>query len=290
MKKLAAVCALVLIIGLVFAGAGYALGGVKGLDKVSEKHDWIMGSPGERSAASKDAGRFNAVEAEGDADIFLVTKECFENENWLQSFDLLSGEEAAMAKEGSVVVIKGEKAAQPEITNEDGLLKIKAKPRKQHGLSLNFSKVSWNPVILVCCPQETLKSVSIKVDTGDVVLDGISYKKLTLNSDTGDIVMKNVTGSSQKIKCDTGDVSVTGDLTGTTDIQSDTGDVLFTTNTPIADVNMDLACDTGDIVISSAGNVVKEIEDSPSSYTQQGGRDTLTIKTDTGDITVICGE
>ena len=218
-----------------------------------------------------------------------TTKECFEDVSWQRSRDLLKSDEIGKAEEGSVIVIKGSKVQDPAIVNEAGVLKIQTKKEKNSGVNINLSDVNWEPRILICCTEDELEIITSKVDTGDTVLDGISYKTVSLQTDTGDIVMKDVTGAGQTISSDTGDIVLAGAFTGTSGIEVDTGDVSFSCQAPLKDLNMDLKTGTGDIVIAEGGNVVRETDSVPASYTQTGGGSKLTVTSDTGDITVSCG-
>ena len=299
MKKTAVICAVILAVGLIFAGAGYALGGLRGLDKVSEKHGWIQGSPGEITVNDEKVDAFDAIEVTGDTDVLLATEEYCRDASCLDTYDLLDGDRSGLTGEDGawkdkigeykVVAIRGEKIPEPEIMVRDGVLKINCRPRKS-GISINFSSVSSQPVIVVCCPKKALKSVSIDIDTGDVILAGLHYRKASLETDTGDIVTKDVTGESQKISSDTGDIALTGDLTGTTTIKTDTGDVLFKSSVSLNDMNMQLKADTGDITVADDSGVISQTDSSPASFSRDGGKYDLTIKVDTGDISVTCAE
>ncbi len=290
MKKAAVICTLVLVVGLIFAGIGFALGGVKGFDKLSEKHSWIRTSPGDRVIRDWTVDDYDSIEVTGNADIYLVTDDYYTSQIWQDDHKLLSPTEMDNIGKNKIAVIAGEKVPEPEVAVEGGVLKIKAKTKKQSGISLNFSDLNWVPKILICCRKTALNSVSISVDTGDVVLSGISYKKASLETDTGDIVMKKVTGAGQQIRIDTGDVALEGMFTGTTDIKGDTGDILVKTAAALNDLNMDLKTDTGDIVVSENGSVVAEADSVPASFSRDGGKHSLTVHNDTGDITVSCSD
>ncbi len=288
MKKVTMICVTVLIVGLVFAAAGYALGGVRGLDKVSEKHDWIRSSPGDRVVRGWTVEDFDSVEVTGNADVFLATDDFYTSRSWQDECELLSSTEMDDIGKNKISVICGDKVPEPDVRVEGGVLKIEAKEKKNSGISINFSDVNWTPKILICCPKTALKSVKVDVDTGDVVFCGISYKRAELATDTGDIVMNKVKGEGQKIKSDTGDIVLLGDLSGNTDIKIDTGDVDFKTSVSFTDLTMDLKADTGDITVADGGEVVAELDSVPSSYKHEGGKNKLTVDSDTGDISVSC--
>ncbi len=286
--KVAIVCTAVLITGLILGGIGYALGGVRDFDKVSEKHSWIKGSPGDKVVTDETVEDFSSIEVTGDADVFAVTEKYYKNPSWLEDMKLLSSTELSSAGENKVVIVKGEKVADPEVSCENGVLRINAKENDHTGLSLNFSARDWTPAILICCPEKKLESVNINVDTGDLMFGGISCKECTIETDTGDIVMKDIKSQGQTIKSDTGDVSITGTLEGTSQIELDTGDFLYKTPAALADLTLDLKTDTGDIILSEDGNVSIELDDTEQSFKQSGGKDALTIDVDTGDIVIVC--
>ena len=298
--KVASICAAVLVIGLILGGAGYALGGVKGIDKVAEKHSWIGGTPGERVVYAEGEPGFDAVEVTGNADVYLVTEKYFKNQAWLDKKELLSASEADIAEENQVVVIKGEKVPDPQISLEDGVLRIFAKEKK--GVSINFSSVNVTPKILICCPDKEYTEFNVNVDTGDVVLGGVSYKKASLETDTGDVIAKEAKGEEQVVKtdtgdlkfsgtfgksqfkADTGDIKLAGTYNGDTEIKSDTGDIILKTEDGIDAFDLDLSTDTGEIVISENGQKTIVMDDESPSLTRKGSGKMLKIDADTGDI------
>ncbi|MBQ6353414.1 MAG: DUF4097 family beta strand repeat protein [Lachnospiraceae bacterium] len=299
--KLAAVCAAVLVVGLALGAAGYALGGVKGFYKVSEKHSWIGSTPGERVVYAEGEPGFDAVEVTGNASVYLVTEKYFKDQKWLDKNELLSATEADIAGENQVVIIKGEKIPDPQISLEDGVLRIYAKEKKTN-ISFNFSSVDVTPKILICCPDKEYTDFSVNVDTGDIILGGVSYKKASLETDTGDVIAKEAKGDEQVMKSDTGDVILsgtfgktqikvdTGDikLAGTynkgADINSDTGDVVLKAKAGIDAFDLDLRTDTGDIVISENGQKTIVLDDESPSFTRKGSGQLFKVDVDTGDI------
>ena len=197
--------------------------------------------------------------------------------------------------------LKGEKIPDPQISLEDGVLRIYAKEKKTN-ISFNFSSVDVTPKILICCPDKEYTDFSVNVDTGDIILGGVSYKKATLETDTGDVIAKEAKGDEQVIKSDTGDVILsgtfgktqikvdTGDikLSGTydkgADINSDTGDVVLKAKAGIDAFDLDLRTDTGDIVISENGQKTIVLDDESPSFTRKGSGQLFKVDVDTGDI------
>ncbi len=307
--KFAAVCAGVLVAGLVIGAAGYALGGVRGFDKLADKHDWIQGTPGDRVIIGQTVDSYDSVELTGNADVYLITEEYYKDQAWLDKHELLSSTEADSAGDHQVVCIKGEKVPDPEISVQDGVLKIHAKEKNNSGLNLNFSMNDWTPKVLICCPKEELQSIRTEVDTGDIVMGGISYKKAIMETDTGDISAQKTQGESLAVKCDTGDISLggevkdaikiktdTGDIklsdttANTVEITSDTGDIFFEAKEAIDNYSLDLHSDTGDVVITESGKKTIELDDISSRFTRVGGSKKLTFDTDTGDIHLSFGK
>ena len=269
--KLAAVCAAVLVVGLALGAAGYALGGVKGFDKVSEKHSWIGGTPGERVVYAEGEPGFDAVEVTGNASVYLVTEKYFKDQKWLDKNELLSATEADIAGENQVVIIKGEKIPDPQISLEDGVLRIYAKEKKTN-ISFNFSSVDVTPKILICCPDKEYTDFSVNVDTGDIILGG-----------TGDVILSGTFGKTQ-IKVDTGDIKLSGTYDKGADINSDTGDVVLKAKAGIDAFDLDLRTDTGDIVISENGQKTIVLDDESPSFTRKGSGQLFKVDVDTGDI------
>ena len=288
--KFAAVCAGVLVAGLIIGAAGYALGGVRGFDKLADKHDWIQGAPGDRVIIGQTVDSYDSVELTGNADVYLVTEEYYKDQAWLDKHELLSSTEADSAGEHQVVCIKGEKVPDPQISVQDGVLKIYAKEKNNSGLNLNFSMTDWTPKVLVCCPKDELMSIRAEVDTGDIVLGGISYKKAVMETDTGDISAQKTQGESLAVKCDTGDISLAGDVKDVIKIKADTGDIFFEAKEAIDNYSLDLHSDTGDVVITESGKKTIELDDISSRFTRVGGSKKLTFDTDTGDIHLSFGK
>lgn len=309
MKKLATVCAIILVAGLAIGGAGYALGGVKGLDKVADEHDWISTSPGERAVAGQAYDSFDSVEVTGNASVYVVSERFYKDQRWLGEMELLSSDEIDKAEVFHVIVIKPEDIPAPEIRVDNNLLKIDAK-EKESGISLDFSSGEQRiPQILICCPEKEMYKLSVEVDTGNIMLGGITYKEADLETDTGYVQTDGVIGAKQKMDSDTGDVNLSGVFTNLTKATSDTGDVnlsgeflgaveaesdtgnvvLETASFLKAFGEIDLKSDTGDISIQEGGSDIAKIDSTPAHYTRRGPGTKLKAESDTGDIKVRFG-
>lgn len=309
MKKLATVCAIILVAGLAIGGAGYALGGVKGLDKVADEHDWISTSPGERAVAGQAYDSFDSVEVTGNASVYVVSERFYKDQRWLEETELLSSDETDQADVFHVIVIKPKDIPAPKISVENSLLKIDAK-EKESGISFDFSSGEQRiPQILICCPEEKMNTISVDVDTGHIFLGGITYKEASLETDTGYVRTDGVIGDKQKMDSDTGDVNLSGVFTELTKASSDTGDVnlsgeflgaveaesdtgnvvLETASFLKAFGEIDLSSDTGDISVKEGGSDIATIDSTPARYTRNGAGTKLKVESDTGDIKVRFG-
>lgn len=308
MKKTAIVCAVILVIGLAVGGIGYALGGARGLNKIAEKHDWIIGPTDKRTVTGQQVDTFHSVEVTGDADVYLVTEDYYKNQAWLADEELLSTDGINNADVYHVFVIKAEKLPEPVISVNNDTLQITTK--EKHGVSFNFSDLSWTPKILICCPKEEMSSIRVSVDTGDVMMGGITYDDATIGTDTGDIETEHVIGEAQtietdtgsvdlagvfrkntKVTSDTGDIDLTGTFIGSVEASSDTGDISFDTADFLKSYgDIDLKSDTGDISIEENGMDVADIDSTPAHYARSGEGTKLTMKTDTGDLELYFGD
>ena len=95
----------------------------------------------------------------------------------------------------------------------------------------------------------------------------------------GDVDLKDITSGGLKVLSDAGDIDIAGVLKGSTDVKSDAGSVEIDVFNGIAAYTMDLQSDAGEIKVG-------EDEIDGTSYTQKGGDDSITVRTDAGDIEI----
>lgn len=315
------ICAVVFIIGLVCAVAGIVTGGPKDIDKLADKYDWIQGSPGERYVVSQKEENFDSIEVTGDADLWIVSKEYYNDADWLAAQELLEQTELSDVGENKVCVVTGDRLGEPKVTVENGVLTIDSGTMDHSGMNLNIMGETWSPKVLVCMPDEELKSLKVSGQVSDVKLLGISWKAADIGLNTGDIYMKNIdsgsltaevdsgdidltgkfkgktkltaeTGDIQisgkiagtsAVSTDTGDVDMSGKLTGITNVSTNTGDIQIKTQLIKEKYSYDLKTSTGDVKVIENGKEIAGSDDA-NTASENGGPNKITAAADTGDI------
>ncbi|WP_135820835.1 DUF4097 family beta strand repeat-containing protein [Halostella litorea] len=145
----------------------------------------------------------------------------------------------------------------------------------------------------------------LKTDTGDIRATAVDGD-LTTRSDTGDQRV-NVVSGRLHATVDTGDVGATG-VNGLGDIEADTGDVEVTAATVGGNASVEadtgdvslafteainaavtVTSDTGDIVVENLGEVDRVETENSFEATVGEGTHSLTVRTDTGDVTLTGG-
>lgn len=269
--KVLIACAGVFVLGLVMTVAGYATGGVNGLQKVAEDHDWISTDPAELSITEQEY-EFDSIESTGPVDLEIVGARYYKKV--LADYDL----EDIDAKSGKVIVICDKEKDEPAVKVKDGKLIVEAVPRDDKP-AINLNSNYWGPTVIVLCSDKELESIKISSSACDVDLSGVAFKKADIGTNAGDIEAEGITSKGLKIMCDAGDVEVQGDLKGLTEITCEAGDIEVDTADGLATYRMDLHADAGDIEVG-------EIEIEGVNYTQKGGKDFLKLKTQAGSIEV----
>ena len=285
LAKFFIICAAVFVIGIACTAAGAASGGVQGFEKLAERYDWIN-SPGERGVTAQNVGDFHSIEATGDVDLWIVGKSYYEKAGWLADQDLLKQTELDVIGSGQVCVIAGDQMEQPQISVEKGVLTIDAGAIDLTGINLNVTEAEFYPEVLVCVPDETLRTLTVSGQTGDVNVLGVSWKSAKIGVNTGDISMEGVDSKALALSVDTGDIEVQGKLTGTVEAGSETGDIEIATSLPKEKYALDLKTDVGDIKVLEGGEKTFESEEG-KPMTQKGGPHRIKVSTDTGDVKLL---
>jgi len=124
-------------------------------------------------------------------------------------------------------------------------------------------------------------------DTGDQTIDGVAGR-LHATADTGDVT---ATGASRlgDIETDTGDVEVSATRAGgNASVSADTGDVSLSFDEPL-DADVVVSVDSGDIVVENLGDIGRTETESDFEATVGDGTNSLSVSTDTGDVTLTGG-
>ncbi len=269
--KVLIACAGVLVLGIVMTAAGYASGGMDGLQKVAEDHDWISVDPAELTTTEQEY-EFDSIESTGPVDLEIAGARYYKKV--LADYDL----EDIDAKAGKVIVICDKDKDEPSVKVKEGKLIVEAVPRDDKP-SISLNSEYWGPTVIVLCSDKELESIKISSSACDVDLSGVAFKKADIGTNAGDIDAEGITSKGLKIMCDAGDVEVQGDLKGLTEITCEAGDIEVDTADGLVMYRMDLHADAGDIEVG-------EIEIEGVNYTQKGGKDFLKLKTQAGSIEV----
>ena len=295
MSKLAKffiICAAVCVLGIAMTFAGYAAGGVDDLQKVADKHEWLNVGPNATETNLETVGEFQSIEADGSLDIAVLSPgqdlEDADLPDYLEDvyYDGVAGTVA-------VRWTKGEGA--PEVTNENGVLKIHGNNDSIDHVEVNLTGEDPSPDVVVCCSDKELESISINGKYGDTAIAGVKSKSTKVTAESGDIEIEDVEGDEVAAETNTGDIDVgnivsskmtlkanTGDIdiskcVGEISAETTTGDIEFATALQQSQFGMDLSVNTGDISINEDTIDLQE-------YYAKGEPNKLQLRTDTGDI------
>lgn len=282
LAKFFIICAAVFFVGLVCAIAGAAGGGVGGIDKLAEKHDWIQGSPGEKCVTCRTVREFHSIEATGDGDLWIVGKDFYKNDRWLADHDLQEQIGQDLIGPGSVCVIRGENVEQPEITVKNGVLTINAGQHDFSGISFDASGASW-PKVIVCVPDGVLQSLTVSGQSGDISCLGCAWDSAKIQMNSGDVDMEGVKSGGLVIDLDSGDAEIQGKFMAETQIQTTSGDVEIDTVLPKTEYALELRAEAGDITLKERGKEDREYDDVPAAVTESGGPHRIAVMTSAGD-------
>lgn len=278
------VCSVVFLIGLILTGIGLANGGRENAGKLAEHYNWIN-SPGARAITTYKAEGFHSIEATGDVDLWILGSDYYGNHSWVEKEGLLGPTEMDSIAPNQVTVICGDRMGQPEVTVENGVLKINSGTVDFKGINLALDEATFYPRILVCVPDEVLESLHVSGQTCDVNIMGAGWKDADVQLNTGDVAFEKVDSQGLTIDSDTGDFDLEGTFTGKTKVRTETGDLDLTTSLARKEYDLTAKTSAGDVKILEAGKTVKEFEDE-NEVSRKGGPNKMTITTDTGDITL----
>ena len=295
MSKLAKffiICAAVCVLGIVMTFAGYAAGGVDDLQKVADKHEWLNVGPNSTETDVLTVGEFQSVEAEGSLDIVVLAPGEDLDEEDVPNFieDMYYGGTA-----GTVAVKWGKGNGAPEVTNENGVLKIKGDSESIDKVEVNLTGEDPSPDVVVFCSDNELESINIKgkygdtavvcvkskstkvtAESGDIEIEDVEGGEIAAETNTGDIHADNIVCSKMTLKAGTGDIDIS-ECVGEISAETTTGDIEFAAALPQSQFEIDLSVNTGEISIN------EDAIDSKEFYAK-GEPNKLVLRTDTGDI------
>ena len=281
LKRFFIICAIAVGLGLLLSVVGYVTGGIRALDKVSDKYEWFEVGEPDMSYMQLDEGTdFDAVDVKGSVDVVI----CRGNvEKARLRFD--------------------KKSAPPQLEVIDGVLKVSADIGDDNAF-VDLSLGDSMPRVEIYVPEgKTLKNIDIDSDYGDVTMENISAGNIKIEdgygdmdftsvecaglhivSDTGDVDSRNLKCSGLYIDSDCGDIDISGEFTGTTEIRSDSGDVEIDTTLAEALYAIDADVDAGELSIGE-----NEFDYMDRRITVGTGENLIKIVSDCGDVDIDFG-
>ncbi len=190
-----------------------------------------------------------------------------------------------------------------EVAVTNGTLTIKEKDDRKRGLNIGFSTMT--PEITVYLPEGVYDELSIKTDTGDILIPAeFSFENIDIKGDTSDVDCFASVKDLLRIHVTTGDIKAEKITAGELDLKSTTGHInmasvkcdgdistaVDTGKTKLQDItcrNLTSKGTTGDLIMKnvnasgvfsitrSTGDVEFDACDASEIY----------VKTDTGDVT-----
>lgn len=160
----------------------------------------------------------------------------------------------------------------PEYEVKDNTLTLKQK-------NLKFNNLAGNKkcTVTITIP-DSLQTLQIDANVGDVDVDGISAENLILNANVGDVDVTNCIFDQVKTDAAVGDVDFENTSFQNMEISNDVGDVSVSAK-DLSDYQMELSTDVGEVSVND-NNYRK-------SYKHSGDSDyRLVIDNNTGDIEV----
>lgn len=264
------ICAVVFTLGLVLTVGGCAAGGPAGIEKAVDGNEWSINTdPVETEVIEKDY-EFSSIEATGEADFVIVGSKYYQDA--LGDADI-SGIDA---KAGKVVVIYDKSKDAPEVKTDGSRLVVDAGKADNR---IYLSDEYFGPTVIVFCDDKELDSIKVSSSSCDLDIKGVSFKTADLGMNAGDVDLKDVTSGGLKVISDAGDIDIAGVLKGSTDVKTDAGSIEIDVFNGLTAYTMDLHADAGELRVGD-----EEIDG--GDYTQKGGDDSITARTDAGDINI----
>lgn len=281
LKRFFIICAVAVGLGLLLSVVGYVTGGVRALDKVSDKYEWFkVGEPDMTYMQLDEGTTFDAVDVNGSVDVVICRGNSYRAR---LCFDKHS--------------------APPQLEVIDGVLTVSADIGDDNALvDLRFGDAM--PRVEIYVPEgKTLKNINIDSDYGDVTMENISADNIKIEDDYGDMTFASVNCTAfhiisdagdvdaDSLKCsglyidsDCGDIDISGEFTGTTEIRSDSGDVEIDTTLAEALYAIDADVDAGELSIGE-----NEFDYMDRRITVGTGENLIKIVSNCGDVDIDFG-
>ncbi|MDO4176360.1 MAG: DUF4097 family beta strand repeat-containing protein [Bacillota bacterium] len=288
LMKFFIICAITFVVGLGLCLGGVFSGGVDGINKVAEDHDWLDGSPGKMQIETLSNQDFESVEVTGQVEMVFVGAEFMTTDSdWHLPDSLASTIKEDIPEEGTVLICHGENVAAPEYNIEDGVLKIEGGAPDDGVVSMNFSSDDGVPKVVVFCGDRMLKNITTSNNWCDVVMLGIAFENASISGSDNDVFMEAVQSENLKIDGNCTDVQLHGAFHGTVDVTTNDADVIIETSVNRDKYAVDIDAEYGDIELDN-GEI--EIDGYPWKYSCEGGPNKIIVKNSCGDVEVFYGD
>lgn len=281
--KFLIVCAAIFCVGGIMTVAGFAAGGVQGIDKAANKFQWVKGSPGVPELNVHTGFEFNGVSVSGNADVYIVSVDkCDEAINYIEEYGGSSIGDIPVPEAGNVYILSGKNVEAPSVTTDaKGVLNIAG---KEDGgvISLNYEDSTAK--VLVFCDGDTLGDIYLNNDCCDSSLIGLSFDKCTIDADDANITMESVVSKGLEVNASCTDLELNGQFEGETNISLSDGDIDMTTSLTRDQYKIDLRAMDGDIYVNGEE---QGGDDYPLYYKLDGSPNSIIFNGDCSDISVL---
>ena len=188
----------------------------------------------------------------------------------------------------------GGKALKPQVTFENGRLVASQK----NVFKLNFMSINSPRLTIKLGNDDNLSNLEMKIDAGDISMNGVKADYLYGNFDAGNIVISNCDFRKAEVKADAGNIKISDTATKILKIKTDAGNIDLS-NTTFED--LDVNTDFGSVNISGvedldgydikckvdAGIVQIGNTTGGRKYEAKGtGKGTIKINVDAGNINI----
>jgi len=254
------VCAALVIVGMVFAGIGFIMGGTGNitLDRYFNHIGFI----------SEDGGTFSGdiVEMESELDSFtnvdiqvaITNVKFIESDSYRveYSYDKGFGAPSVSVKDHTLRIY--DKTYQQGFSlNRFGI----NLPKNTKGFYLNIyypAGVDFGTIDIqsdmgdVKLSDINTNSLDINLDLGDVAIENVKANRANFNLDLGELTASNFESNGLTAELDLGSAKISGHLAGDIDISCDLGDIKITTDIPKSDYNYDVEVDLGNFKLDGS--------------------------------------
>ncbi len=195
----------------------------------------------------------------------------------LQEFKGITIDAAVMDLEvrtgtGYALDYRGTKSLEMEYRVENEELIVKQTKKK------NSSSNNGAVLVLTVPRDASFETVNIRVDVGEMELDGMTIVNCQSSVEVGEIELNNVSLGDAVIDTDTGDIKLQNCSFDSLDVSADVGDVEIHSSKNLDGFSFDIKTDVGEVEVND--------EDFGKKYKESGENGMIIVKGDVGDISV----